>query len=231
MCFPDMKRVIYFFWMLFGRMWILFGFAILLGYSGNCFGGVQALPDVRRVEFTGLPDAGWIRMRIDFAFRFPSGGGENILKDRVENVTLRVVQCYGSEAAGFRFFRSAVEMVGLSVDKRYSVSFFLPEDLSYPFVNGGQPHSWLLEWKVDGALLESDAHSMSGSFAGRPDVLASFRKRFEAEAPLNDGILIPSWALPSHVECDRSDEPVIRRRDTCLGLDSFSIQGGKGRGE
>lgn len=228
--FPDMKTEGSFFGVLFGRIWILLVFALFgLGF-GDCVASDKPLVDVRRVEFSLLDGEEWLRMSIDFSFRsFPEGGVARI--EGLSDVGVQVIQCFGSETAGFRFFRAGMEMVGIEAERKYSASFFLPRAVIRKGGYRDEPYAWIVVWFVNGVPLPLGSRSMSANLVGKPDVLASFRSRVDSEAPMNDGILIPGWALPSCVEYERGDEPVFRRRDTCVDPGVVRDSGGKANGE
>lgn len=228
--FPDMKIEVSFFGVSFGRIWILL-VAVLSGVGvWDCSGSDHPLVDVRRVGFSLLEGEEWLRMRIEFSFRSPPEGGL-VRSGGLDDVGLQVIQCYGSDTAGFRFFRAGMELVEIETERKHSVSFFLPQAVIRKAGIRDVPYAWLLEWFVDGVPIPPGNRSMSDNLVGKPEVLASFRRRASEEAPVNDGILIPSWALPSWVECDRADEPAFRRRDTCVDPGAFRNAGGKVNGE
>jgi len=225
-----MKTEVSFFRVSFGRIWILLVFVLSGVGFGDCVASDKPLVDVRRVGFSLLEGEEWLRMRIEFSFRtLPEGGVAR--SDRLSDVGVQVIQCFGSETAGFRFFRAGMELVEIETERKYSVSFFLPQAVIRKAGIRDVPYAWLLEWFVDGVPIPPGNRSMSDNLVGKPEVLASFRRRASEEAPVNDGILIPSWALPSWVECDRADEPACRRRDTCVDPGAFRNAGGKVNGE
>jgi len=153
---------------------------------------------IRDIEFTRLTAdsrAGeWLECAIEVEVRRdtrdPSRKDPSWVDDL--GVTLMLgIETPSDSGSSFEFFRSEASLVALE-EGRHFIRFYLPPEIVERDRIRNDVHSFLVQLTRSGALVfESVSQQLE-----RPQVKQSFLRRIEAEAPSNDGILLPQFKTP-----------------------------------
>tara|TARA_R100000027_G_scaffold67749_1_gene68500 strand:- start:24830 stop:25456 length:627 start_codon:yes stop_codon:yes gene_type:complete len=125
-------------------------------------------------------------------------------RDFVDDVELTLSLCYevDNQPEGqppFTYYRSSVRIVSMEHSKRYTNYFFLPSVLRDRDELKTDPFAWMIEMKVSGVSVPMAIDQAGGQVVKGAKGYGEFLNHVGANAPQNDGILVPIYLAPDHV--------------------------------
>ncbi len=163
---------------------------------------------IRAVRTELLRQAGgWLEIDVQVAVTLRSGSVR--FADRVRVNLSLAYEPAGPSGADLRFFRATAEAVALPAGNSQLRFYLPPEVVERDRMRTDRLHT-LVELEVDGQALPPDGSAMSPALR-TPGQLARFKGRVAAEAPANDGILVPQVQSPFAFDPQRPAPTVVRR--------------------
>lgn len=194
--------------------WILLS-AVLGGAVGRELQAVEDRVEVAAVQFATArpPDGGdgaWLEVAVELEARPAAERTGRVTGPlRVEALLAHESPATAGEPRRWVFYRSAAELVGLPAG-RTQVRFYLPPVVLQRDRLSGAPRFW--EIVLAGAELAPPvserrlAPALADAAASR-----SFREKIAAEAPANDGILLPQYLTPFATDARRAAPAFVRK--------------------
>ncbi len=174
----------------------LFGLILTTGLAVTLLAQGTAEVEVTDVRFTAVrpsSEQSWWMGEVELQVKPASGGGAARFAERV-----RVELQWGVERAsangGWRFFRAAAASAALEAG-RWVYRFYLPPAVVRLERIDRAPQFWAVQVAVEGETL-GDTRRSVGPGISSPEALANFRRQLLAQAPEQDGILLPWYLSP-----------------------------------
>ena len=164
--------------------------------------------EIRAVRFNLVAVPGttvrWLEADLELDTRVLGGPGPFV--DRV-----RVKLGLGARATGgtYRFYRAEMEAVALEAGPAH-FRFYLPAEVVKRDGLGGEPEFWSVKITAGGEAQPDTARSVSVALR-EPERLRSFEARLAAEAPANDGVLVPQHLSPFVAQYPAATPSAVRR--------------------
>lgn len=194
--------------------WFVLSMGLWLA-AGVWLQAVEDRVEVAAVQFATVraPDGNdgtWLEMAVELEAR-PAAerAGRVTAPLRVEALLAHETPATAGEPRRWVFYRAAAELVGLPAG-RAQVRFYLPPVILQRDRLTGAPRFWEIvssgrelapaasERRLAPALAEAGVHR-------------NFREKIAAEAPANDGILLPQYLTPFATDPRRGAPAVVRR--------------------
>lgn len=110
----------------------------------------------------------------------------------------------------FVFYRSSVEMAAVE-QGRAAVRFYLPPEVVKRDRIHGDMKFYAIDLEVGGKALPPGRGSLSSGTITNEEALKAFKQHIEADAPANDGILLPQYLTPFVLDANRTSPSFIRK--------------------
>jgi hypothetical protein len=150
---------------------------------------------------------GWLEIDVQIVVKTRSASVR--FAERVRVTLSLACEPAGPSGTDLRFFRATTEAVALPAGTSHLRFYLPPEVVERDRVRTDRLHS-LVELEMEGQSLPAVAAAMSTALHP-PGQLARFKVRVAAEAPANDGILVPQVLSPFAFDPRRPAPTVVRR--------------------
>lgn len=198
------------FFCMIGLRQTLFGLILTTGLAATLSAQGAAGVEVTEVRFAAVRAAAeqsWWMGEVELQVNPGSGGGAARFAERVRVELQWGVERVSAEG-GWRFFRAAATSAALEAG-RWVYRFYLPPGVVRMERIERAPQYWAAQVTVNGEVL-GDSRRSVGAGISSPEALANFRRQVLAQAPKQDGILLP-WYLTSFADGVSRGVPVPLR--------------------
>jgi hypothetical protein len=152
------------------------------------------------------PGGRWYAINVELEAK-PSAGNPTRFVDRVKVGLNLGVECSSGASRRFEFYRAEASAVAVE-HGRATFRFYLPPEIVERDRLSGEARYHFVELSVAGHVVPTGRKHVSASLP-TAGALARFRSRIAAEAPANDGVLLPQPATPFAVALGGPSAPTF----------------------
>ncbi len=151
---------------------------------------------INQVKIPGIQEK-WGEFEIEIeGGKNPTPKATNV--NYVDNIKLKLTCAYNigsKKKKAFQFYNSEVDIVTLKNGQKNKVFFYLPPEIFKRDNVSIDPTAYLIELEVDGKPLKIQKTQVSSTLTDISRV-ESFKKRAQAEAKKNEGVMLPIYKTP-----------------------------------